>query len=236
MNSKMFASFVDGTKSAIEMAAVANACELGVPADGLSFFPCGVDYITHVLRPIEDGGQIKHKGTVEVISCDETDGRPVFRDLRWGVYVTFEAPNEYSKRCMWEYGLKVDSTGKYGSMYKPYHLIGLELGLSVASAALRGEATGQARHWRGDAVATAKRDLKPGEILDGEGGYCVYGKLMPAASSLSMGGLPIGLAQSFKLKRAIPKGQALTWDDVEIDETVQAVQVRREMERGFANR
>lgn len=235
MNSQMFASFMDGTKSAIEMSAVSNACDLTPPSDGLSFFPCGVDDLSHVLRPEADGGRIRRKGTVEVIACEETDGRAVFRDLRWGVYVTFEAPSEYTKRCMWEYGLKVDSTGKYGSMYKPYHLIGLELGISVANAALRKEATGHSRYWRGDAVATAKKDLKPGDILDGEGGFCVYGKLMPAQASLAMGGLPIGLAHGFKLKNTVKKGTPLTWADVEVDESAQAVQVRREMERTFAN-
>ncbi|RVU36391.1 flagellar biosynthesis protein FlgA [Hwanghaeella grinnelliae] len=236
MNPQMFASFMDGTKSAIEMAAVANACDLTPPADGLNFFPCGVDDLTTVLRPEADGGQIKQKGTVEVIACNERDGRNVFRDLRWGVYVTFEAPNEYAKRCMWEYGMKVDSTGKYGCMYKPYHLIGLELGISVANAALRGEATGETRYWRGDAVATAKKDLKPGDMLDGEGGFCVYGKLMPAAASLALGGLPIGLAHGFKLKNKVAKGTPLTWNDVEADESMEAVQIRREMERAFANR
>lgn len=236
MNPQMFASFMDGTKSAIEMAAVANACDLTPPSDGLNFFPCGVDDLTTVLRPEADGGQIKQKGTVEVIACNERDGRDVFRDLRWGVYVTFEAPNDYAKRCMWEYGMKVDSTGKYGCMYKPYHLIGLELGISVANAALRGEATGETRYWRGDAVATAKKDLKPGDMLDGEGGFCVYGKLMPAAASLALGGLPIGLAHGFKLKNKVAKGTPLTWNDVEADESMQAVQIRREMERAFANR
>lgn len=236
MNPQMFASFMDGTKSAIEMAAVANACDLTPPADGLSFFPCGVDDLSNVLRPEADGGRIRQKGTVEVIACNETDGRPVFRDLRWGVYVTFEAPNDYARRCLWEYGLKVDSTGKYASMYKPYHLIGLELGMSVANAALRGEATGHSRYWRGDAVATAKKDLKPGDMLDGEGGFCVYGKLMPASTSLALGGLPIGLAHGFKLKNKVPKGTPLTWDDVEVDQDMQAVRVRREMERSFANR
>ncbi len=236
MNSQMFASFMDGTKSAIEMAAVSNACDLSPPSDGLSFFPCGVDDLSNVLRPVSDGGQIKQKGTVEVVACDERDGRPVFRDLRWGVYVTFEAPNDYAKRCLLDYGLKVDSTGKYAAMYKPYHLIGLELGITVASAALRGESTGHSRHWRGDAVATAKRDLKPGDVLDGEGGFCAYGKLMPAQASLAMGGLPIGLAHGFRIKNSVPTGKPLTWDDVDVDESQQAVQVRREMERTFANR
>src|SRR5713101_3737205 len=100
----------------------------------------------------------------------ERDGRPVFRDLRWSVYVVLKAPNDYARACFTQYGLKTDPSGWYAAMYKPYHLIGLELGMSVLSAALRGEPTGQAEGWRGDVVAIAKRALHSGETLDGEGG------------------------------------------------------------------
>src|SRR5216110_3162170 len=194
MNPQMFNSFLDGTKSAIEMAAIANATGLAVPADGLGFPPCGVDDLPHVLRGKENGGVLLQDGLVEVVSCLERDGRPVFRDLRWGVYVVLKAPNEYARTCFKEYGLKTDASGWYAAMYKPYHLIGLELGISVLSAALRGEPTGQSRGFNGDVVAVAKRALKAGESLDGEGGYTVWGKLVPAARSLAEGAVPIGLA------------------------------------------
>ncbi|WP_353644013.1 Gfo/Idh/MocA family oxidoreductase [Mesorhizobium sp. WSM2239] len=230
MNSQMFNSFLDGTKSAIEMAAIANACELDVPEDGLLFPPCGVDDLSHVLRPREAGGQLSGAGMVEVVSSLERDGRPVFRDLRWGVYVVLEAPNDYAAACFRQYGLPVDSTGRYAAMYKPFHLIGLELGISVLSAALRGEPTGQSRAFRGDAVAVAKRDLKPGEMLDGEGGYTVWGKLLPAKRSLDMKALPIGLAHGVKLVRPILAGQAVTFDDIEPPPDSPALQLRREAE------
>ena len=233
MNPQMFNSFLDGTKSAIEMAAVANATGLAPAADGLGFPACGVDDLPRLLKPARDGGVLAHKGQVEVISSLERDGRPVFRDLRWGVYVTFEAPSDYVRRCFSEYGLVTDPSGRYAAMYKPYHLIGLELGISVASAALRGEPTGAATGFRGDAVATAKRDLKAGEMLDGEGGYTVYGKLMPAADSLALGALPIGLAHHVKLIRAVKAGGSVRWADVAADESEQAVRVRREMESVF---
>jgi predicted homoserine dehydrogenase-like protein len=135
MNPQMFNSFLDGTKSAIEMAAIANATGLDVPADGLGFPPCGVDDLPHVLRGRQAGGALERDGIVEVVSCLERDGRPVFRDLRWGVYVVLKAPNEYARTCLKEYGLKTDASGWYAAMYKPYHLIGLELGISVLSAA-----------------------------------------------------------------------------------------------------
>ncbi|MDB5799023.1 MAG: oxidoreductase, NAD-binding Rossmann fold family protein [Paucimonas sp.] len=233
MNPQMFNSFLDGTKSALEMAAVANATGLAAP-NGLAFPPVGVDDLARVLRPREDGGMLEQRGQVEVISSLERDGRPVFRDLRWGVYVTFAAGSEYVERCFKEYGLVTDPSGKYTSMYKPFHLIGLELGISVASAALRGESTGAPVCWNGDVVATAKRDLAEGETLDGEGGFTVYGKLMPAQDSMRLNGLPLGLAHGVKLKRAVAAGQAVSWNDVAFNADAQAVRFRREMEAVFA--
>ncbi|MAO90014.1 MAG: flagellar biosynthesis protein FlgA [Rhodospirillales bacterium] len=234
MNPQMFNSFLDGTKSAIEMAAVSNACDLVPQDDGLAFPPCGVDDLPRILSPRETGGVLSRKGTVEVVSSVERDGRPVFRDLRWGVYVTFEAPSDYVARCFSEYGLLTDPTGRYSTMYKPYHLIGMELGISVASAALRQEATGAPRAWAGDAVATAKKPLKQGDQLDGEGGYTVYGKLMPAATSRAKGALPIGLAHGITLKRSVATDQVLTWDDVVLDEQDPTLRFRKEMEAAFS--
>jgi predicted homoserine dehydrogenase-like protein len=233
MNPQMFNSFLDGTKSAIEMAAVANATGLAPAPYGLQFPACGVDQLPYVMRPREDGGQLHHKGQVEVVSSLERDGRPVFRDLRWGVYVVFEAPSDYVQRCFSEYGLVTDPSGRYTAMYKPYHLIGLELGISVASVGLRHEPTGAPVDFLGDVVATAKRDLAEGEILDGEGGFTVWGKLMTAADSLRMGGLPIALAHRVKLRKPVKAGKPVCWSDVVVDESSEVVRVRREMETMF---
>lgn len=234
MNPQMFNSFLDGTKSAIEMAAIANATALDVPNDGLLFPPCGVDDLPHVLRPRERGGVLERSGMVEVVSSLERDGRPVFRDLRWGVYVVLEAPNDYAADCFRQYGLKTDTSGRYAAMYKPYHLIGLELNVSVLSAALRKEPTGQPRGFRGDVVAVAKKTLRAGEMLDGEGGYTVWGKVFPAATSLQLGALPIGLAHRVKLTRDVAHGEVLRWSDVAIDTADETVSVRKQMEAVFA--
>jgi len=231
-NAQMFNSFLDGTKSAIEMAAVANATGLTPAPGGLDFPPCGVDQLPRVLRPRAAGGALHHAGQVEVVSSLERDGRAVARDLRWGVYVTFAADSDYVRKCFHEYGLVTDDSGNYAAMYKPFHLIGLELGISVASVGLRREATGAASGFRADVVATAKRDLKAGEVLDGEGGYTVYGKLMPAGDSLARGGLPLGLAHGVKLTRALAKGGTVTWNDVATISN-EAARVRREMEHAF---
>ena len=233
MNSRMFNSFLDGTKSAIEMAAIANATGLTPPPDGLRFPACGRDDLAHVLRPTGDGGQLHHKGQVEVVSSVERDGRPVPNDLRWGVYVVIEAPGDYTAACFRQYGMNTDSSGRYSAMYKPFHLIGLELNVSILSAALLGRPTGATRDFAGDAVATAKRDLAAGETLDGEGGFTVYGKLLPARASLERGALPIGLAHGVTLTRAVCAGEGVGWGDVEYEATNEAVRARREMEARF---
>jgi predicted homoserine dehydrogenase-like protein len=234
MNSQMFNSFLDGTKSAIEMAAIANACGLDVPSHGLKFPPCGVDDLPHVMRPQDKGGVLEKSGVVEVVSSLERDGRPVFRDLRWGVYAVLEAPNDYAADCFRQYGLKTDASGRYAAMYKPYHLIGLELNISILSAALRNEPTGQPYGFRGDVASIAKRHLRAGEMLDGEGGYTVWGRLMPAAESLKTGALPIGLAHRLKLKNDVAHGAVVRWSDVEYDATNDTIKTRKAMEAAYA--
>ncbi|MDJ0994915.1 MAG: Gfo/Idh/MocA family oxidoreductase [Dinoroseobacter sp.] len=216
MNPQMFNSFLDGTKSAIEMVAIANACELSVPSNGLGFPPCGVDDLSHVLRPREFGGQLDKRGMVETISSLERDGRPVFRDLRWGVYVVLEAPNDYAAACFKQYGLPTDTTGRFAAMYKPFHLIGLELSVSVLSVGLRQEPTGRSREMRGTVASVAKRNLKAGETLDGEGGFCVWGKALPVERAGKA--LPIGLAHNVRLKKNIEAGKVLSLEDVELSE------------------
>lgn len=230
MNPQMFNSFLDGTKSSIEMAAIANATGLLPPEDGLSFPPCGVQDLPHLLRPRAEGGILPQKGMVEVISSLERDARQVVGDLRWGVYAVFEGETDYIRRCFSEYGVHTDSTGHYAALWRPYHLIGLELAVSVASVALRREPTGASEAWRGDAVATAKRALRAGEILDGEGGAMVWGKCIPAARSLTENALPIGLAHGVKLLRDVPAGAILRQSDVALDASLDAVRLRHEME------
>jgi predicted homoserine dehydrogenase-like protein len=230
-NAQMFNSFLDGTKSAIEMAAVANAADLVPQAEGLRFPPCGVDDLAHICRPVSAGGQLSHSSTVEVVASLERDGRPVFRDLRWGVFVTFAAPDDYVKRCFAEYGLITDDSGRYTALYRPSHLIGLELPISVLRVGLRGEAIGTPTAWRGDVVAVAKRDLQAGETLDGEGGYCVYGVLLPAAASLAGDCLPIGLTHGIRMRNAVAAGTTLRWEDVAYESTNPTVRMRRLLEK-----
>ena len=235
MNPQMFNSFIDGTKSAIEMTAISNATGLLAPRDGLLFPPCGAHDLANVLKPRSDGGVLEEPGMVEVVASEERDGREVLNHIRFGVYVVFEPQGSdtqaaYARRCFGEYQVSTDRTGRYAALYRRVHLIGLELGISVASAALRGEATGSPTAFRSDTVAVAKRALAAGEMLDGEGGATVWGRIMRAEDSLRRRALPIGLAHKVEVKRPIEAGSVLGWDDVEVADS-EAVRLRREMER-----
>ncbi len=230
LSSKMFTSFLDGTKPAIESTAVANATGLTPAADGLSYPPASIDQLPNVCRPRSEGGALDHKGQVEVVSSVGRDGRKLDYDIRFGVFVSFEADTDYIARCFREYGLRTDDSGRYAVMYKRWHLIGLELGISIASVALRGEPTGSAGEWHADAAAVAKRNLRVGDLLDGEGGYAVSGQLLPAGRSLAENALPIGLAHQVRMVNEVAKGQLIRWPDVAADSTNPAVKLRQAME------
>jgi predicted homoserine dehydrogenase-like protein len=236
INPKMFNSFVDGTKSGIEMTAVCNATGLVPQSDGLHFPPATRFELSDICKPKADGGTLEKAGVTEVTSSVYRDGRDVPHHLALGTYVVFEGDTDYARRCFKEYSMLPDESGKYAALYRPIHMIGLELGISVASCALRGEPTGAPTGFRSDVVATAKRDLKAGEMLDGEGGFCVWGKQTPADVSLRDELLPLGLAHNVKLKRDIAEGGALKWADVAYDAGDAAVKVRREMEAAFGRR
>lgn len=230
MNSQMFNSFLDGTKSALEMAAISNATGLSAPSNGLGFPAAGMDDLAHILRPQSEGGCLEAKGQVEVVTSIERDGRPVHKDLRWGVYVVIEAPNDYAAACFKQYGMNTDASGRYSAMYKPFHLIGLELNISILSAALLGQPTGMTKGYHSDVVATAKRPLKAGEMLDGEGGFTVWGKLCSARQSAEIGGVPIGLAHHLTLTRDVPAGAPITWQDVGDHPDTDILALRKKMQ------
>jgi predicted homoserine dehydrogenase-like protein len=229
-NAKVFNSFLDGTKSSIEMAAVANATGLNAPETGLSFPPASTDELASVVIPRADGGVLERPGSVEVVSSLRRDGSEIASHLRWGVFVTFTSESPYTRKCFPEYGVPTDPSGRYAALYRPYHFIGLELGVSVASLVLRGEVTGQPRTFAADAAAVAKSDLRAGRHLDGEGGSTVYGICVPAARSLEEQLLPIGLSDGVVLVDDVPAGQPVRWTDVAFDAEDPTVAQRRLME------
>ena len=234
INPKMFNSFIDGTKSGIEMTAVCNATGLVPQANGLSFPPASRFELAQVCKPRSEGGSLERKGVTEVVSSVDREGRDVPHHIAMGTYVVIESDSAYARQCFIEYNCLPDESGTYAALYRPTHMIGLELGLSVASAVLRKEPTGVPVYFNSDVVATAKRALKKGEVLDGEGGFLVWGKQTPADVSLAEGYLPLGLASDVKLTTDIAEGGPLRWSDVAVDTSFDAVKVRREMEAMFA--
>ncbi|KTS08938.1 NAD(P)H-dependent oxidoreductase [Microbacterium testaceum] len=231
LNPYMHTSFRDGTKAAIEMAAVANAAGLVPSDDGLTFTPGNVEEIATICRPSSVGGVLSGEATVDVMSSVTRDGEWIPFNTQEGVFVVVKATNDYVANCFVEYPWHPDPTGQYAALYRPYHYVGLELNVSIANAVLRGVPTGAPIGFYGDVVATAKKDLAAGEFLDGEGGYTVWGKLVSADTSVRRRLLPVALAHHVELRNAVKKGESVSWDDVIIDESLaQALELRRETE------
>jgi predicted homoserine dehydrogenase-like protein len=231
LNPYMHTSFRDGTKAAIEMAAVANAAGLTPSDDGLTFTPGNIEEIATICRPSEVGGVLASEGSVDVMSSVTRAGDWIPFNTQEGVFVVVKATNEYVSGCFTEYPWHPDPTGQYAALYRPYHYVGLELNISIANAALRGIPTGAPTGFHGDVVATAKKDLSAGEFLDGEGGYTVWGKLVSAETSVRERLLPVALAHHVELRNDVPKGRSVSWDDVIIDESLAtALELRRETE------
>jgi predicted homoserine dehydrogenase-like protein len=230
-NPKMYNSFLDGTKSAIEMTAVANATGIQPPIEGLAFPPASIDELASVLRPRSEGGALERTPVLEVVSSLRRSGEQIDRDLRWGVYVAIRASDDYVAERFADYGVPTDDTGRHAVVYRTVHFVGLELGPSIASVAVRGEPTGAPTAFVGDVVAVAKRDLRAGDVLDGEGGYTVRGEALPASRSLRDAALPVGLASGIAVTGHVRAGDMLSWSDVELDDREGVAAMRRQMER-----
>ena len=217
MNPKMFNSFTCGDKSAIEMAAVSNASGLKCPNNGLTFPSIGVYDIAKKLIPKSFGGLIDCDGQVEVISSIDNNKKDIPNDLRWGVYIVIKGQNEYVKNCFRDYGMVTDNSGSFSAIWRPYHYIGLELAQSIYSIALEKKPTGSTFFYNAEVASYAKKDLKVGEKLDGEGGFCARGKLITSSSSKEQKILPLGISDGAILKKDIKKDDIIKLSDVELD-------------------
>ena len=226
MNPKMFNSFLCGDKSAIEMCAVSNAANLKCPSNGLTFPPVGFYDIAKKMIPKKDGGLIDVEGQVEVISSIDLDKKDIKNDLRWGVYIVLKAKNEYVKNCFKDYGMVTDSSGNYSAIWRPYHYIGLELAQSIYSIALDNRATGFTKKYNAEVASIAKKDLKKGEKLDGEGGFCARGRLITSEKSKNEKILPLGLTDNAILKKDISKDEIIKLEDVELNLPKEVVEAR----------
>ena len=226
MNPKMFNSFLCGDKSAIEMCAVSNAANLKCPSNGLTFPSVGVYDIAKKMIPKKNGGLIENEGQVEVISSIDLEKKDIPNDLRWGVYIVIKAKNEYVKNCFKDYGMVTDASGNYSAIWRPYHYIGLELAQSIYSIALDNKATGFTKNYNAEVASIAKKDLKKGEKLDGEGGFCARGRLITSKKSKKEKILPLGLTDNAKLKKDINKDETIKLDDVELNLPKEVIEAR----------
>jgi len=229
-NAQMYNSFLDSTKSSIEMCALSNATGLVPQKSGLQFPPVSPKDLPRVLKPKAAGGLLEHSGTVEIVASENRDGTPIKDHLRWGVYIVFKAGTDFMRRFLVMHDFLRDESGEYGAVYRPFHLIGIELGMSVASAALRSESTGSPEGFIADVASIAKKDLNPGDVLDGEGGYTVFGGLVTAEESLTNRYLPMGLSRGAKMINPVPKDSFVTYHDVEMDVNTLAFRVRKTLE------
>ena len=227
MNPKMFNSFLCGDKSAIEMCAVSNATNLKCPENGLTFPPVGVYDIAKKLIPKNKGGLIDFEGQVEVISSIDREKKDIPNDLRWGVYIVIKAGNQYVKNCFKDYGMVTDESGDYSAIWRPYHLIGLELAQSIYSIALDNRATGYTKNYNAEVASVAKKDLKKGDKLDGEGGFCAKGKLVTSQTSKKENLLPLGLTDHALVNKDIAKDQVITIKDVDLNLPEEVIQARK---------
>jgi predicted homoserine dehydrogenase-like protein len=237
-NGKMYNSFTDKTKSECEMAAVANACNLMPQKAGLTYPMIEHDLIPEMLKPKSEGGVLEHSGTVEFLATTKRDGTPLPSAPRGEIYLVFKTQSDYAQEIMIDFASRhrneiTDSTRAYSVNIRPLHLLGLELGISVAAVGLLGIPTGAPRAFLADLGTFAKKNLAPGEILDGEGGYAAFGKMVRASDSLKGKYLPMGLSTGAKVTKAVAKGSIVTYDDVALDETKLSYKLRRQMEDEF---
>lgn len=222
LNPRMYNSFLDGTKIAVEMCSVANATGLEPDIPGMHLPTCEIPEIPDALRPKEKGGLLNGEGVVDTVSTLHEDGTSVDHSISFGVFVVTTTPNravgEYIKQNSGE-GLYVSDCGDYQVFYRPYHLPGIETTVSIAAAALDGQATGAPSDRTAEVVAAAKRDLESGEELDGGGGYTIYGRLESAERADEHGHVPFELLDGAEVSQPVESDSVLTYDDVELDDS-----------------
>jgi len=213
MNPKMLCSFVDGSKAMIEMAALANAADLGVSKRGMSGYKTTVPELHDVFKPSADGGILDRSGVVDFATGPVAPG----------VFVVVRSDDHTVVEEMDYLGM---GAGPYYSFYRPYHLASIEAPLSIPPAVLDGISDIHPRAWRAEVAAGTKRPLKAGETIDGIGGECVYGMIDSAETAREERLVPLGLLAGARLARDVDVDHILTYDDVELDTSTTIYQLR----------
>ena len=210
----MLCSFVDGSKAMIEMASLANTTGLGVSTRGMHGPATTVDQLHRTFALQSDGGVIERPGVVDYCTGPVAPG----------VFVVVRTDHEYVNEELTYLRL---GEGPYYSLYRPYHLASIEAPLTVYEMVLDRRPSMVAEHWTAEVGAVAKRDLAPGEVIDGIGGSMVAGLIDDAADFRRDGLVPLGVLAGARLARAVKVGTLLTTDDVELDQTSTIVALRQ---------
>jgi predicted homoserine dehydrogenase-like protein len=214
MNPKMLAAFKDGTKTMVEMAAVANSTGLLPDVPGMHGPHVEVADLDRVFIPIEDGGILSRSGCVDYSTGPIAPG-------------VFAVVRSYDARMRTEMRFITHAEGPYYLHFRPYHLCDLETPQSIAEAVLLGEVTAAAEAMHAEVVCTAKRDLGAGTRLDGIGGTDWYGTIVTAADARARRALPIGIGAGAVVRRDLARGTLISEDDVSVDESTFVCRLRR---------
>ncbi|MCJ1907313.1 NAD(P)H-dependent oxidoreductase [Planococcus ruber] len=221
---KMLASFQDGTKTMVEMTAVANATGFLPDKPGMHGFVSDVKGLPELFKLKEQGGKVDHKRIVEYIN-----------GIAPGVFAIVASEKEEVNHEM--HYLSMGEGPNY-VLYRPYHLTSLETPISIARAFIFNEAT--IAPWKGlqaETVAVAKTDLEEGQFLDSIGGFTVYGTILSAQAAKDKQALPMGLVdRHVQLKRAIKKGEIITYGDVVQTKESTIWRLRRMQDEMFAEK
>lgn len=217
MNPKMLCSFTDGSKTMIEMAALANATGLQLTRRGMIGPETTVKTLQKTYALKSDGGILEKPGVVDYCTGDVAPG----------VFVVIKTDDHYVSEEMTY--LKMGE-GPYFALHRPYHLASVEAPISIAKILLDNEASLVCDKRITEVIAATKKDLSPGDLLDGIGGYCYRGIADLREDAERENLVPIGLLQNATVKKSLSVGQLITWDDIEIDESQAIVRLRREQD------
>lgn len=219
MNPRMLVEFVDGSKTMVEMSCIANATGLKIDKPGMHGPDCSLEELHHVLCPKKDGGVLSEAGRVDF---------SVGKGVAPGVFVIAEMSHPRIRERMNDLHL---GPGPYYNFYRPYHLTSLEVPLSAARAVLYGTADMQPLDRPvAEVCARAKKSMKPGESLDAIGEYCYRSWAMDSQEAREKNALPVGLLHGAKVTSPVAKGDLLTSDNVQPDQSTALYKLRQQQD------
>ena len=239
-NAKMYCSFRDGTKSQTEMAAVSNVLRMPPEVRGMHEPYCRWQDLGRVFSREKDGGILRSVGVVDMANAVDGSGRYTHEDKVFpGIFVVVTSDHAGVRSSMGSlfepgFGGTAQQWGPNWGLFRPYHLACVEVPMSVARAVIQGRPTGDLQGGMvAELIAVAKRDLMPGDELDGAGGYAVYGLSERYEVARDQRLLPFGFAYGGRVKRPVARDQALSWEDVEVERSGFLYELREEQDRLF---